>query len=376
MNSMKLLLTLISAVLTISISGQTILSNKLLPAIGDSLYYAVDSNAVGVTITAPGVNQNWDFSQLKPIAASSEVYRRPSEGINFSSFQSADVLLQQGLTEYYYKLLTNRLDLMGTGLRSGFPIPGISGVNVYPKPVIEQKYPERYLDSLNYNTKTSIAFPSSILPDTIIKSLPLVPDSIRIVYNTKLKKECDAWGNVKLPAHSWNVLREKRVTINQVTLEAKVPFIGWLDVTNLISGSFPQLFGTFRSYSYAFLSNETKGFIALVNVDSLNNVLSVQYKPDDKIILKTNDASSNNEISIFPNPATHVISFSLKQINPDYFVVSLLDLQGKSYMTKTIFINDNSESQLNIDELPSGSYFLQISDRKKQKFRSMVFEKI
>lgn len=373
---MKLLLTLISAVLTISISGQTILSNKLLPAIGDSLYYAVDSNAVGVTITAPGVNQNWDFSQLKPIAASSEVYRRPSEGINFSSFQSADVLLQQGLTEYYYKLLTNRLDLMGTGLRSGFPIPGISGVNVYPKPVIEQKYPERYLDSLNYNTKTSIAFPSSILPDTIIKSLPLVPDSIRIVYNTKLKKECDAWGNVKLPAHSWNVLREKRVTINQVTLEAKVPFIGWLDVTNLISGSFPQLFGTFRSYSYAFLSNETKGFIALVNVDSLNNVLSVQYKPDDKIILKTNDASSNNEISIFPNPATHVISFSLKQINPDYFVVSLLDLQGKSYMTKTIFINDNSESQLNIDELPSGSYFLQISDRKKQKFRSMVFEKI
>ncbi len=372
---MKFIFTLFCTLIFISAFGQITLTNKLAPAVGDSLYYAIDSNATGVTITAPGPNQNWDFNQLIPTGARSEVYRLPSAGVNASSFPTADVMLQQGVNELYYNILANRIELLGTGTRVASPIPGIGGLNVYPKPVIVQRFPERYLDSLTYRFAYSITFPSTILPDTIKNSLPIVPDSIRINYDTKFHKKADAWGTVKLPAKTWNVLREKQTTENKVSIEAKIPFLGWLDVTSLVSGTAPGLFDSFITYGYAFVSDETKGLIALVNVDSLDNVQNVQFKPDDKIILKTNNAGSIYAIAIFPNPASNEIYFSLNNLSSAYYNISVLDAQGKQHLTQKLFINENAGSKLNISNLPAGTYYLQISDKKKQKYSSALFQK-
>lgn len=371
---MKFYLSLLFCLASLITFSQIILTSKLSPAVGDSLYYAVDTSATGVAITAPGANQNWDFSQLNALTARSEVYRHPSLGANAQSFPTADVMLQQGVSELYYRLFSNRIELLGTGSSIPSPLPGIGGLNVYPKAVVVQRYPQRYLDSLNYRSAYSITFPSSILPDTITNGLPPI-DSIRISYDTKFHKLTDAWGTLKLPAKTWNVLREKRTMENQVKIEAKLPFLGWLDVTSFVSGAAPGLFDSNTTYSYAFISDETKGLIALVNVDSLNTVLTVQFKPDAKIILKTDDAGSIHTIGIYPNPADHQIYFSLQNLNSGYYDVSVFDVMGKEFATRKIFINENTVTKFDIDNLPAGAYYLQISDKKKQKHSSGLFQK-
>lgn len=374
---MKIHFTILFSVLFLSLSGQITLTNRLLPAIGDSLAYAIDSFAAGVTITPPGGNQSWDFSLLSPIAFRSEIYRHPHEGINSSSFPFADIVVIQGINELYYKLHSNRIELLGTATRAGGTIPGVGTANVYPKPVIVQKYPQNYLDSLSYHTTNSISLSAALLPDTILNSLPpaLKPDSFRINYNTRFQKETEAWGTIKLPARSWNVLREKRITENQITADAKVPFFGWTSVTAIVAPYFPGFFENYTSTSYAFVSNETKGLIALVNVDSFDNVIAVQFKPDDRIVLKTSDAGSINTIGVFPNPANNEIYYSINDLPSANYYISIVDLQGKEYSTQKLFIQENIVSKLSIGELPAGSYFIQLSDKKKQKINSGVFQK-
>jgi hypothetical protein len=371
---MKIHFTIFFALLFITLFGQISLTAKLAPTPGDSLYYAIDNTTTGITISAPGGNQNWDFSQLNSNVTRSEIYRHPSEGINSSYFSSAHVMLQQNIYEYYYRTFSNRIELLGSGLRTGDLFPGVSGVNVFRRPAVSQRYPQNYLDTLSYRDVNSVSFSSDILPDSLLNSLPIKPDSIRITYNTQFSKETDAWGTVKLPARSWNVLREKRHTVNRISVEGKV-FTVWLDVTPLISQIIPGLFGTFESNSYAFVSDETKGLIALINVDSLNNVTNVQFKPDDKIVLKTSDDVSVQTIGVFPNPAGAELYFTLNNLPSGYYNVAIVEAQGRISSKQKMFIDEREISKLSIGDLQAGSYFLQISDKKNRKYNSVPFQK-
>lgn len=369
---MKTQLFLLFTVIGYTFQAQVVLTNRIAPVIGDSLLYAVDSNSTGVTITAPGPNQNWDFSQLNPLVQRTELYLSPAQGVHAASFPNATVMGLQGGTEQYYRVFNNRIALLGNGTRGGgLPIPGLGGANVFPNPAIIQRFPEQYKDTLSYTINYSVSFPSSIIPDSLLNQLPLKPDSFRVNINTRFHKEADAWGSLKLPAKTWNVLREKRITTSNTTLDAYIsqPFpLGWRDVTQLVSGLFPGLFGNIRTYSYAFVSGETKGLIALVNVDSLDNINGTQFKPDDKILLKTDYVSPLSSLQLFPNPAQDQLYFSTDNLPSGNYYLQLLEPNGKLVLNQKISYAEGEHASISLGKLSPGEYIFQVLDRKSKKW--------
>ncbi len=371
---MRITSTVLFACLALSsLLGQTTITNATLPAVGDSFYYAVDTAFLSISYGVPGPNQTWDFSKVGRTASRSEVYRKASTGALSASFPTADAVVITGPTEQYYRFYLNRIELLGTATRGAGPLPGLGGANVFPKPAVIQRYPEKYGDSLSYSIANSVALPASILPDSILNTLPIKPDSFRIVFSTKYSKHADAWGTLVLPAKTWNVLREKRSTTTSTSVEAKVPLFGWLDVTALASGIFGGFFGNINSNSYAFVSNETKGLIASINVDTLGNVTSISYKPDDKVQTKTEQEELSNVISLSPNPCNHLLTISsgTQQLYVSRF--SIADASGRILKTEDLEMQGSPSSTIDIHSLPDGVYFLNIIGTAGQNLGTRPF---
>ncbi|MBK9107415.1 MAG: T9SS type A sorting domain-containing protein [Saprospiraceae bacterium] len=341
------------------LQAQTVLTNKIQPSVGDSLYFALDSTTVGISYGTPGPNQEWDFRNLKITASRSEVYRPASAGNQAARFPSADAVLIQGINEQYFKFYADRIELLGTATLGGGPLPGVGGANVFPKPVVIQKFPEAYLDELMYVTSNTVTLPSSILPDSLLNSLPLRPDSFRIIFSQRFQKIADAWGELKLPAKNWNVLREKRTTTGSTKIEAKVAILGWVDVTALASGIFGGLFGNINNTSYAFVSNETKGVVAQVNVDTLGNILTISYKPDDKTYTDVSNLKIKGALKVYPNPTSDYLTIEMPNKHYQYSHYEIVDLKGK--MVKRILATTDF---INLTDIESGIYFLRVYQKK------------
>lgn len=373
---MKSLLSIfLLAMLAYNGQSQTVITNSVLPQIGDSLYFAVDTTYSSDEFRKSGPNQQWNFQNAGRQGIQSLVYKPVSEGVNAASFPAASAMVRQGINEQYFKFYLNRIELLGTGTLGGGPIPGVGGANVFPKPVTIQKFPESYLDTLSYTTKNSIALSSAILPDSILNLLPLKPDSFRILFSVKFEKEADGWGRLDLPAKSWNVLREKRITSNQTSVEAKVPIIGWIDVTALVSGIFGNFFGTISNVSYAFLSNETKGLIAEVNVDTLDNPVRLIYKPDDKTFTSTSNFNSALDITAFPNPCGDQFYFKLNQGNDQVHYYQLQMLDGKTVGSGSISSNSDVLAEISVKGLKPGLYQILLLSKNGNKTASFLFVK-
>lgn len=359
--------------LSLGVSAQTTITNAVRPAVGDSFSYRYDTVVASLVLGTPGPNQSWDFSNLNSNVRRSEVYLPKSAGANAASFPTADAVVFQGITEMYYRMYANRVDLLGTATRGGGPIPGLGGANVFPKPATVLRYPENYLDSLSYQTINSVAFSSSILPDSLLNSLPLKPDSFRVNFNTKFHKVADAWGTLKLPAKSWEVLREKINTVSKTTIDAKVQFLGWIDVTGLASGLFAGFFGDLNTTAYAFISNETKGYIAYITTDSLGLPAAVQYKPDDRIQLQTANGTNSIALNLYPNPAQDVLIVSNNSLPGERYTYRIVDVNGKTIQSAKIQLIENESHSIQIHGLKAATYTFQLLDNKAQELGNARF---
>lgn len=371
----SLLPILLFGFLAFNVQCQTVITNSVLPQIGDSLYFAVDTTYSSDEFRKSGPNQQWNFQNVSMNGSQSLVYRPVSEGINAASFPSASAMVRQGINEQYFKFYLDRIELLGTGTLGGGPIPGIGGANVFPKPVTIQRFPESYRDTLSYTTKNSIALSSAILPDSILNLLPLKPDSFRILFSVRFEKEADGWGTLELPNKSWNVLREKRITSNQTSVEAKVPILGWIDVTALVSGIFGNFFGTINTVSYAFISNETKGLIAEINVDTLDNPVRLLYKPDDKTFTSTDNFDSASDFSVFPNPCSEQLYLKLNNAKDkvNFYQIQMID--GRTISSGYIEVNNNDPAEIKVQDLNPGMYQILLYSKNGNRKAALPFIK-
>lgn len=85
-------------------------------------------------------------------------------------------------------------------------------------------------------------------------------------------------------------------------------------------------------------------------------------------ICKTQNAI--DEILIYPNPTNSVLNINLGTIN-NPTKVELLNMLGAIVLKKTIY---STTSQLNVEDLPKGIYYLKISGSDKNTLRKVVLK--
>ncbi len=108
----------------------------------------------------------------------------------------------------------------------------------------------------------------------------------------------------------------------------------------------------------------------------MGNTQNVQYKPDDKIVLKTQNTGILLSLDLFPNPSLEVVYLSSDNLPFGQYQLSVIDMNGKSHLTQSVQIYKAEQYTLNIKLLPAGSYIVQLKDQKNSVYTSGVFQKL
>lgn len=283
--------------------AQITITNATFPAAGDTLKMAIDNSpAAGIgTITPPGGNQIWNFSGLQVDATRNIIYRPASEGS--VQVPGAELFaVTSPNREEYYNVTSNRFELQ-TDYGIHYDVVGNSLFNYIPL-LVERRAPVNFFDINQISSTILAAFPPGAFPPALIAALPVSPDSLRYRIAINRLDVVDAWGSLSIPGGTYNVLREKRTRLQETRLDAKVPPLGWLDVTDVAVQAGFRGMGIDTLITYNFWNNLAKEPIAVVNISPDGSIVqSVTYK--------------NNNITSVPEQTP--LEFTLSQNYPNPF---------------------------------------------------------
>ncbi|MEO5583200.1 MAG: T9SS type A sorting domain-containing protein, partial [Saprospiraceae bacterium] len=252
----------------------------------------------------------------------------------------------------------NGLTALGNPIES--PVnPGVIERGNFNPPLTIIQTPMSLGQHLAQNSYVVFNIPLAIIPDTILDQLPIQPDSLRAKLNTEYAYDCTGSGTLKCPGRDFEVLQQTATTKLTTKIEAKLPFLGWIDVSGFIDlGEF----GAERlSSTITFWSETQVGYVAQFqrNPDTGNFEIS-RYTTDGTLLDTKSSLDQKLDFVAYPNPATDIINFDLTAANHDKVSITIVDITGKILYDR-ITLNDYS---VNISKLPSGTYYVKISTDK------------
>lgn len=351
---------------TFAIAGmaQTTLTSAYIPQIGDTLYQATDNLPSGIEISGPGPNQRWDFTTLQAPFSQSTGIRPADEGSSFAAFPSANAVSGAGgPTEFYYRITNTRYELVGIAGYDPLNLGLDLTVRVNPS-YIERRAPLRYGDQSEANAAVAITFPSEDLPQVVLDQLPIRPDSFRLRTTFKQQNIVDAWGALTVPGGIYDVLREKRTETTETTIEAKLGFLPWQDITGLlpIVGNLPR--DTITNYYY--FSNEAKEPIAILTTDNFTRrVTRAVFKAVREVTTSLDEVVNTSPgVYAFPNPAIVNVRFEFANLPPGEYQLAIYNILGVKVWTRRYFINGPRTEKIDISSLRKGTYLYSLTNER------------
>ncbi len=178
------------------------------------------------------------------------------------------------------------------------------------------------------------------MPPSWNAALPTA-DSVRLREATTEIVSVNAWGTLTIPGGSYAVLRESRVQYHELRIDALIPVLGWLDVTDqstMQGGLDPELFDEDTTYSYHFINDGSKETIAIVTYvedfwgSNPTYVSNVQYKVADFSTAAEGAAAADATVRVFPNPAMDRIQVQAPGLRSGACDVLVMDAMGRQVL--------------------------------------------
>lgn len=344
--------------------AQITIPNTTFPSLGDVLHYSIDLQTPEIVMGAPGGGQVWDFTSLQPDQTLEQVFRDPLTGIYNSQFPGATLLDNSSIPggEIYLDATDNQLRLLGIA----GPVEINLGINLacnYNPPFPLRWAPLNFFDLHAPTSGVLEKFTPDMLPGE--EQLPFNADSFRLRQAFSQIDAVDAWGTVILPGGSFECLRQKSTLYTESRIDAKVPPLGWLDVTyDLIQYlGYPGL-GVDTTYTFRFLNDQTKEIIAHLTMDrSQLQAVNVQYK-NTSIPSATETLSSIPlHLTLSPNPVQNSLHVIADDIKGSQCQLGLYTASGLNLTRQQILIDDGRlDYTLDVSALQAGIYFCRIAD--------------
>jgi Secretion system C-terminal sorting domain len=349
--------------------AQITVTNVTFPSAGDSILSAVDqfpNLAASSVVTAPGGNQNWDFSALTAENEFKTIYKSASSGDNFTAYPGADLLLGGDLNETYFNKTATKIEALGyAGLD-----PANLGLQVLTKfspPVALRRAPMNFFDINQVTTDLSLPFSIDQLPDSLLGGIPGVGllDSIRIRIHFERLDVVDAWGNLKVSGVTYPVLREKRTEYTTTNADVHSLF-GWIAIPlGQAGGGFADFLGTDTSIVYHYFSATDKEAVAVVRVNNTSDeVERVTYKINTLTDIEDESAPGTASIRAFPNPAVESVRFDCANLPQGEYTVKIFNIVGKVIWRENHQINGNKSIRVDLENFKKGAYLYSLSDKK------------
>ena len=356
-------------ILSIHLSAQITIDKSTFPVAGDTLLTGIDNMPNNLEVGAPGPNQEWNFKFLQSPLVLRTIVKDASEGSAQEVFPEADLVFKlDENAEGYYRTTENTLELIG--LSGSDPLN--LGIPIQPRledPQIERHAPLNFGDEFDSSTRLTYGIDADDIPQELLEDLPITPDSLRIRLVINRKDEVDAWGTMSIPGATYDVLREKRTLEQDIRLDAKVGFLGWQDITDLIlelTDIGNDVLGNTTLIRYHFWNDKVKEPIAVVTMNQEGaEVVSVEFKAED-ILSNLVQTTENLQAGVlaYPNPAVAYTNFQFVRLKPGNYRLVIYNLVGSEVWNQDYYINGLHTERVNIAYLKRGTYLYALKDKK------------
>jgi Secretion system C-terminal sorting domain len=369
-----LLLYFLTSISIFNVSAQITVTNATFPKIGDTLKTVVSFDFEGnLPLGTTGGPKVWDFSMLNGGIKQREIYLHPSEGNDASSFPEATMLLISDGQEIYLKSSATKLEGLGFGGANQFFDAPL--VVKYSKRPVLRTAPLEFINNTSSTGEFRIDISSNIIPDTLLASLPIKPDSIRIQFSNEIKGLTDAFGNLKIQGQNFDVLRQKVENISQTQLFIKI-FGIWIDPLPLLGGNIPGGFGDFlgkdTTITYNFISNTKKEILVSIDYNMSSELQSVTFADLGGVISSAQDIPFP-DIKVYPNPVSDMLTFTTSDLPDGKYFITVSDIQGKIVYFDTATLRINENKQINTTAFRDGMYVLTLRNQNNSLNSSIKF---
>lgn len=273
--------------------------NSVFPSAGDTLHYALDRSPGPEIQNGPsGFGVTWDFSSLTWHAAWIETLRPAATGTGVEFFGDATLVYTQtgpasvrfpllpgsNGSEAYLRVTNGTVDLLG--FHGGSDAAQL-GVGAFVKPasactgdpncapdlrtVFMTRYaplnltwaPKNFFDLRQGAANGIEEYPATYIPG-LSDVLPTFT-ALRIRAAETSVTSVNAFGTLLLPGGSFEVLREVKRSYVELRLEANMPPLGWLDITDIAiqyDVSPGVHWGTWEQYTHRYFDAVSKESLA------------------------------------------------------------------------------------------------------------------
>jgi len=300
-----------------------------------------------LVVTPAGPNQIWNYVLIQQDKQDSMLFLQP----NLTPFGSMNptsnsCYFQLPDTTYAY-LITNPTSTSMVGMAQSRIIDGhnITASAHFSDYQTMMKFPTHYLDNFKDTSAFDIKLKYGYMFTTILV------DSIRIKNKTWITDTIDAWGDIVTPLGTFPSLREKRIQISQDSIWAYA-LGSWTDVTSIIG------IGMDTVLVYNWYANNMKYAIFQLVVDyATDTVKTASYMNATPTIGIAEINYNNFKLFVYPNPASDYLNiYNTLQGNN---ILEIYNDEGQK--VKTVLMNE-TEKQINIQELSAGIYYLSITN--------------
>jgi len=358
---MRFLFYLFLSCLPVLSTAQIRISSTQLPAPGDTVLFAVDNLPAGIQAGVPGENLRWDFTTLQAPFTQRTAWSTPSAA---SPFPSANLQLRLGEETIMYFDKRNDGTVFQLGATGQDPLGlGFTGTVEYAKPELYRRAPLAYGGTYEHEYAFSQTVAAEDLPRVLLDELPITPDSFRVSLVGDRTDEVDAFGRMVLPGGFFEVLREKRTTVQRLKLEAKLGPFPWQDVTDFVtSDDFPN---ERVQVDYVFFSEELNEPVAILEMGPSERFVA-------RVIFSVPSVTTNvQEVSrlepgvyAFPNPAIINVRFEFTNLPPGNYDLSIMNILGIEVWKESYFLQGSRTERIDISNLRKGTYLYSLKDSR------------
>lgn len=351
------------------LNAQITVTSATFPEVGDTLLTGTDNMPSNIQVGTPGPDREWNFKSLQSPIVLRTVVKNAAEGEASADFPNADLVFKlNDNAEGYYTVDDSSLELIGLAGTDPLNL----GIEISPKlddPQIERRAPLNYGDDYTSTVKITYAISADDVPQELLQDLPITPDSLRIRIQLNREDEVDAWGTMTIPGGTYNVLREKRTLEQDIRLDAKVGFLGWQDITDIVlelTNIGSDVLGDTRIIRYHYWSDTEKEAIAVVTMDQEeSNPVSVTFKAEDFLsdLVETADKLQPG-VMAFPNPAMVHTNFQFVRLKPGKYRLVIYNLVGSEVWHRDYHISGPLTERVNISQLKKGTYLYALQDQR------------
>jgi hypothetical protein len=322
--------------------------------------------AIGLNYTMTGTggaNQLWDYSNL-PYQSEDTISVVTSANSPWpASTQFSNIALEQDDFYSYFNMTANVAELIGLSgdifnLGTPLEVPYMNGVT-------QMKFPADYLD-LDADTGNFIL--EGTPTNFGLSGLPFQVDSIRVVSQTVVNDDYDAYGELILVTDTHTCLRRWRTELrtDSLFMIAGILGPGW----NLIPAAFLAAFpAPYNSSNPALIeSNKYEWFTKaedypVLTIFTTDNTGATGHRAAFQWDSTLNPVSvrsifDNEDILIYPNPSSGELFFNAELINSKR--VKILNASGQIVAQKGFSTYKGQMKRIDLSDLGSGVYFIEV----------------